>query len=55
MVVGCIICTLAMLLLGFTRPFASIFLSNPSLSVSSRPEVAPHSPKIKTTLHRTTS
>ncbi|KAI0628935.1 MFS general substrate transporter [Trametes polyzona] len=30
MVVGCIICTAAMLLLGFTRPFASIFSPNPS-------------------------
>ncbi|KAI0658261.1 MFS general substrate transporter [Cubamyces menziesii] len=30
MVFGCIICTAAMLLLGYTRPFASIFLPNPS-------------------------
>ncbi|OJT09996.1 General alpha-glucoside permease [Trametes pubescens] len=30
MVVGTVLCTAAMLLLGFTRPFASIFLPNPS-------------------------
>ncbi|KAH9857374.1 MFS general substrate transporter [Lenzites betulinus] len=30
MVVGCLICTTAMLLLGFTRPVASIFLPAPS-------------------------
>ncbi|KAL7284922.1 hypothetical protein ACG7TL_000010 [Trametes sanguinea] len=32
MVVGCILCTAAMLLLGFTRPFASLFLPNPSIA-----------------------
>ncbi|KAI0355283.1 MFS general substrate transporter [Trametes cingulata] len=32
MVFGCIICTAAMLLLGFTRPFASIFLPRPSIA-----------------------
>ncbi|OSD01111.1 MFS general substrate transporter [Trametes coccinea BRFM310] len=32
MVIGCILCTAAMLLLGFTRPFASLFLPNPSIA-----------------------
>ncbi|TBU52093.1 MFS general substrate transporter [Dichomitus squalens] len=30
MIVGCIVCTSAMLLLGFTRPVASVFTSSPS-------------------------
>lgn len=34
MVVGCLICVAAMLLLGFTRPFATIFLPFPSTAVS---------------------
>lgn len=34
MIVGSLICTLAMLLLGFTRPFASIFSSSGSALVS---------------------
>ncbi|KAI8980631.1 MFS general substrate transporter [Trametes punicea] len=32
MVTGCILCTAAMLLLGFTRPFASLFLPSPSIA-----------------------
>ncbi|KAI0365167.1 MFS general substrate transporter [Pilatotrama ljubarskyi] len=32
MVFGCILCTAAMLLLGFTRPFASLFLPRPSIA-----------------------
>ena len=34
MVIGCVICTSAMLLLGFTRPFASIFTTSGSAAVS---------------------
>lgn len=36
MFAGTCICVVAMLLLGFTRPFASIFTSSRSIAVRSR-------------------
>ena len=53
MLVGCIVCVLAMMLLGFTRPFATVFLPAKSIAVSTsmriRPERAIDTLSVRTT------
>ena len=41
MLVGCIVCVLAMMLLGFTRPFATVFLPAKSIAVSTSTPTSP--------------